>query len=1020
VRKRGLKIFLIIYILIVCITTVTAQRQTGSIKGKITDTEGFPLPGAFVYISSPALQGFQTYVTSDTGRIKFHGLPSGRYKIKVEMPGFKTVNIENIVVRVGLAVTLYIAMEMSTVEEEITLHFPSPTADLQSTKIAIITEQDLIKNIPFARDINDIVNSASGVIQEEIPFRPTSMVHGSTTRANIFALDGVIMNDPMGMHLPTNINFDVLEEIELETAAHPAGVGNIDGGYINVVTKSGGNDSSGELFFYYSNDSLASTLRSEEELGRLEVAPPPLDKSLWDFSLSLAGALMEDRVWFFGNGRFISQSRTTSFVPWTDPLGKKHEEFEWENKEMMGFFKLTTQPTSKIKVTGTFHFTDLYRPFHASSLEWNLPPEATRILDHGKNIVASGKLSYTVNQNTFVDLKAGYLRNRLPLFLNDEEKNNPQYFDEATGYLWGSARFNEIQLQNRFQGCAYLRRFQDNFFGHHELEAGAEYEDISGEWSAWKEDNLLIHYYFGSPYFFGLHQSPVTGNTVGKGKIRFYLASKEEEGLIQKNEIKRLSFFAQDSVTIGDRLTLNLGIRFDRSSAFQPPFLKDESGNPVALKLGEELIEPTANVNPFSRNEVPEWKELMIWNSWSPRLGMILDLFGHGKSIFKISFSRYSEYMMLQYVSPLHPFYFSRSHQFFWYDENMDGNVDANDTFALYPEDYRLYDVDYYKKRIAPDINSPYTNEFTVGFQQEVFPDFSFRVSYIYKKKENIFENVLYDPELDQDWYTIDQEAEKWWIPFKTTVPGVDEYLDTPVTVYFWSKDSPLLFDRVRNVPELERKYQALEVAFKKRMSHNWQMNGSLVLSRAKGNIGLSYGASSGYSAGADSPNYFVNLTEASRLDFERSLLIKLMGTYRFPFDILMSFYYAHMSGTPWARRVTIVPPPSWIQKENAFQNYVNVFLEEPGTRRNLAYDNLNIRIEKEFVLRKFGRFSAYIDIINVLGNKYNIIDENDGGYWLPQDENTDQGTRVLSPTYKKIIALSGVRIIRLSLRFMF
>lgn len=1019
-RKRDLKIFLILSLLIVCITTVSAQRQTGSIKGKITDTEGFPLPGAFVYISSPALQGFQTYVTSDTGRIKFHGLSSGLYKIKVEMPGFKTVNIEHVVVRVGMTVTLFIPLEMSTVEEEITLKLPSPTANLQSAKIAITTEQTLIRNIPFARDINDIVNSASGIISEDTPFPPTSIVHGSTARANIYAIDGIIMNDPSGMHLSASINFDTLEEIEMETAAHPASVGNTDGGYINIVTKSGGNDSYGELFLYHSNDNLASTLISEEELDRLEIASPPLDTRLWDLSLSLAGVLMEDRAWFFGNGRFISQFRTTSFLPWTDPLGKNHEEFEWENREIMSFFKLTTRPISNLSVTANFHFTDVYRPFHSSSFGWNLPAESSRILDHGKNIVASGKLSYTINQNTFVDLKAGFFRNKLPLILNDAEKNNPQYFDEATGYRWGSARFNEIQLQNRFQACAYIRRFQDNFFGHHELEAGAEYENISGEWSVWKEDNLFIHYYFGSPYFYGLDDSPLTGNAVGKGKIRFYLASKEEEGLIQKNEIRRLSFFAQDSVTIGDILTLNLGIRFDRSSAFQLPFIKAESGNPLALKLGEELIEPLVNTNPYSVNNIPEWNEFMVWNSWSPRLGMILDLFGHGKSVFKASFSRYSEYMMLQYFSPLNPFYYNRSHQFFWYDENMDGNVDANDTFALYPEDYRLYDAEHYEKRIAPDINAPYTNEFTVGFQQELFPDFSFRVSYIYKKKNNIFENVLYDPDLDQDWYTIDLDTENLWIPFRTTVPGIGDYSDTPITVYFWSNDAPPLFDRVMNVPELERNYQALEVVFKKRMSHNWQMNGSLVLSRAKGNIGLGYGASSGFTAAANSPNYFVNLSEASRLDFERSLLIKLMGTYRFPLDIFLSFYYTHLSGTPWARRVTIVPPSSWLQKENAFQTYASVFLEEPGSRKNQAFDAFDIRIEKELVLKKFGRLSAYVDIINVLGSKYKILDENDGGYWFPQAEDTDQGQRVLSPTYDEIVSLVGARVVRLSLRFMF
>lgn len=1018
--KKLFKIFLIIYLPIVCMTQVMAQRQTGSIKGKITDTEGFPLPGAFVYISSPALQGFKTYVTTDTGRIKFHGLPPGQYNIKVEMPGFKTVNIENIIVRVGMAVTLYISLEMSTVEEEITLKIPAPTLDLQSSKITVITEQDLIRNIPFARDLHDILNSTAGVIPEDVPFRQTSMFHGSTARANIFALEGVTMNDPAGMHLSSNINFDVVEEIELETAAHPAGVGPIDGGYINIVTKSSGNESSGEAFLYFSNEKMASTLRTEEELSSMQVSPPTMDKSLWDFSLSLASVLLEDRSWFFGNVRLISQFQTTSFTPWTDPLGKKHEEFEWENKEKMAFVKLTSQITSKIKLTGMLNYTDLYRPIHASFLDWNLPSEATHILDHGKNLVAGGTLCYTVNQNTFVDLKAGYFRNRLPLLLNEEGKSNPQYFDEATGYLWGSARFNENQLQQRFQASTYIRRFQDSFFGHHELEAGAEYEYIYGEWSVWKEDNLLTYYYSGSPYFFGLDDSPVSGNTVGKGKIRFYVASKEEEGLIQKNEIRRLGVFLQDSVTFGDRLTLNLGVRFDRSDVIQQPFIKEESGHPVSQKLGEELIKPIANVNPFAKNDAPEWRDLMVWNSWSPRLGIIIDIFGNGNSIFKISYSRYSEYLMLQYITELNPFYFNRSHQFFWYDENMDGQVDTDDTYTPYLEDYRLYEKEYYEKRIAPDIGSPYTNEFTIGIQQELFADFSFRVNYIYKKKENIYENVLYDPELDLDWYTIDLDTEKRWIPFNTTVPGVDDYTDSPVIVYFLSKNAPLFFDRVINVPELKRGYEALEVSFKKRMSNNWQLNGSLVLSRAKGNIGLGYESSSGFSAAADSPNYFINLIEESRLDFERTLLIKLLGTYKFPYDFYLSFFYTHMSGTPWARRVTIIPPPSWTQQKNASQTYVNVFLEEPGTRRNKAFDNLNIRIEKEFMLGKFGKLGAYIDVINALGNKYDIIDENDGGYWFPADEKTDQGIRVFSPTYKKIVSLSGVRAVRLSLRFSF
>jgi len=832
----------------------------------------------------------------------------------------------------------------------------------------------------------------------------------------------VNMNDPVGMHLLTNINFDVIEEVELETAAHPVEAGHADGGYINIVTKSGRNKITGGAILYYGSDKAASNLWPEEELSTMGVSSPSMDKSLWDFSLSLGGAFLQDRLWFFGNTRLITQKRTTPFIPWTDPQGKKHEEYTWGNKEIMGFFKLTGQFSPQLKIAGMFNYVNRYRPAHESPLGWNLTEEATRIWDHEKNYTLNGMINYFIDQHTFVDLRVDYLDHKLPLLLNEQGRGNPQYFNEGTNHAWGSARFNETQQRRRFQAGAYLTRFQDNFLGgNHELKLGAEYEYTYGEWSTWKEDNLLIDYYYGSPYYFGLSQSPATGNTVGKGKVYFYITGQEEGVLNPKFELRRFGFYIQDSATIASRLTLSLGLRFDRSTSSLLSHVKEASGNPGSLnKIGEELIEPLYGVNPYDKNEVPEWKDLLTWNTLSPRIGLSFDIYGNGKTVFKTSYSRYTEYLMLQYIYPLNPFYSGRFHQFFWYDENMDENVDLDDTYTLFPEDYRLYTEEYYKTRIAPDIKSPYLDEFTIGVQQELFKDFSVRINGIYKNKSNILENVRYAPDLNREWYTIEEDTEGWWIPFNTTVPGVDDYSDTPVTVYFWSKDAPPAFDRIKNVPELKRKYQALEFVLKKRMSNNWQLYGSVILSKATGNIGLGYAASSGFSGAGESPNYFVNFLENSRLDFDRPLVIKLMGTCRFPYDFFLSFFYTHMSGTPWARSVTIYPPSSWLEEENAYGNYVNVLLEEPGTRRNKAYDNLNLRIEKEFKLKDFGRISVYADILNALGNKYRSITQNDGGFWFPSGENTTEGTRVLSSNYKKITSVTGVRTFRLSLHLNF
>jgi hypothetical protein len=942
-----------------------------------------------------------------------------------EKPEFKTVNVEDIIVRVGKTVNLDITLEATLIEEEITSNIPSPTLDEESTKNSVNIDRDLLNNIPFARNVHEIINSAAGVTQYSVPNQKASSVHGSTVRANIYTLDGIIMNDPSGMHLLANINFDIIEEVELETAAHPAQVRFTEGGYINVVAKSGGNRFRGDINLYYSDEKLGSTLWSEEEISETGASPPPLDRYLEDISFSLGGALLEDKVWFFANSRFISLSRTTDFIPWTDPQGNNHKEFSWQGNEKMGFFKLTGQFIPQLKVTGMFNYFERYRSASDSPLSWNLPKEATQILDHEDNLTASGTLSYIFDQNTFGDLKVGYIEHSLPLRLARKWRDNPQYFNEGTGHFWGSAGFNETQLKKRFQVGAYLTRFQESFFGDHEFKSGVEYEFASGEWTTWKTDNLLQHYFYGNPYYFdpnyfGQAVSPVTGNPVDKGKVSFSIAGKAEGGSSQ-NELSRLSLFAQDSVSFGRRLTLFLGLKFDRSSTKLLSSQKRESGNPVSLKIGEELIEPLYGVNPYSTNIVPEWQNTVVWNALSPRFGLSLDILGNGKHLIKASFSRYTEYLMLDYLGALNPFYAHRSHQFYWFDENMDGIVDVDDTYTLYPEDLRSFSEEDYKKKIASDIKPPYTDEFTIGLHQELFKDFSIRINYIHKTKRNIIENVLYDPDSDKDWYTIAQDTQGWWIPFETIVPEVDDFPDTQVSAYYRSSNTPVLFYQVKNVPELKRKYQALEIAFQKRMLNNLQLNGSLVISKTTGNIGLNYDASSGFSRAADNPNFLlVNLPEDSSLDFDRPLVLKLMGTYKLPYDFFASCYYTYMSGTPLPRSVTIIPPASWVQGNNAYNEPATVLLEKPGTRRAEPYHNLDLRIEKEFRFGSSGKISIYVDILNALGKKYSFISKNDGGFWFPDAENTTQGTRVLSENYKKITSLSGTRMIRLGLNLRF
>ena len=1026
--KKILKILFVLSLSIGLATATLAQQQTGSIRGTITDTEGNVLPGVTVTASSKVLMGIQTYVTTDTGTFRFPALPPGTYTISAEMPGFKTVKRENIIVRVGMVVTVDITMEMTTLEEEVTVTAASPVVDVEQSKVTVVMDKDLLRNIPMARDLYDIVNSAPGAISEGMTYRRTSSIHGATVRDNTYAFDGVNMNDPVVMYPLTNINFDVMDEVEMVTAGHPASVGYTSGAYINVVTRSGGNNFSGGAVLYYTNDSLAQHLWTDEQAQALGVSKPGVDKSWIDGSFTLGGPIMTDRIWFFSNARYIKQEQSTNFKEFTDILGVHHGPYDWSHKEIMGFIKLTSQVTSNIKFMGMFNYVDRYRPMYEEPGAYTVF-QATRIWDHEKDYTGTGVINYILNQNTFFDIRAGYVHRWFPIPLQEEARGLPWINDYAEP--WGgitTARFNETYLRKRFQTGAYFTRFQDNFLGgNHEFKGGVEFEDAYGDWDWWRKDNLIWYWYNG-PYYYGTTtHNGVSG--VGKGRIYFYICGSDKGSTKIIDKARRIGAYIQDSATFADRLTVNIGLRFDRSWGWKPAVTKAAGGNPMSVWIGENYIRPfTAalypdrypdGINPYEEMTAPEWKDIMIWNAFSPRIGLTYDLFGNGKTALKASYSRYSQYMMLQYFSVLHPFY-PRSFRFYWYDMNFNGEIDTGDDFTVYPYDFRVMDPAFAKNKLDPDTSSPMVDEFTAGVWHELFKNFSVGVNFIYKNWLNIFEDVRYAPDTAEYWYHIDQPAAKnYWIPFNAIVPGADDYEDTPVTFYVMSNDAPETFYQAHNAPELKRKYWALEFIFKKRMSNGWQLNGSVVYSKAYGNIGGWYGESWGWSGAGDSPNSFVNSYGLTSVD--RPLQIKLMGTAQLPYRIFLSAYYRFFSGSPWVREGYIVPPSSWCAEHNAYQDYYWVNIESRETpRRNRSVNYLDLRLEKEFRLGSFGRLGVYVDALNVLGFSNVNVGRNDVYIYYPVAENDSSGSVTLSSGYKVVSSVSGVRTIKASIRFSF
>jgi hypothetical protein len=998
-----------------------ASAPLAGLKGRIVDDKGAPLLGAYLYVSSPETLGLANFITPKSGRYNIMGLVPGTYKIVVEAPGFKTMTVEGIVIHSGMTVTVDFKMQLTDIEEEPVSVRPGSGLDRDSARDAAVIDKDLISRLPLARDFTAILGLVPGLLFEvDSPGLPAS-VQGAPAFANILVQDGVIATHPVNAKEMGRINIDLIDEVVVETAAHPAATGPAQGAYLNVVFRPGSASAALDLAYGVSGKGLVDSLWTEDELAEMETAAPTTLRREHDLSLSLSAPVLEDIAWFFGNLRFKTQGSRAPFRYWTDPLGVRHFVYDYSERDLAGMFKLSMSVVEKVKGVLEFGWSGVREPVFGQDIQPLRPEAATRKLDGDGVFYARAGGAYILNQAMRVDLSVGYMKHHTSLLLNDLASAKPQYIDVITGRTWGSGTLNDQESASRMKVGVSVTRYQGSFLGmSHQLSLGGEYETTVAKTSTWKADNLIQYYADGSPYTYGLTTSPTSGDEVGWGLLGFYIAPGAQDSMSLQRELKRIGAYAQDTMKLFGRVSLSAGLRFDRSEARFATATKGSSGNSLSVTLGNSLIDPLMGYNPFSAVNLPAWDKSIVWNTLSPRVGLVFDILGRGWTLFKASWARMPEYLGLGYSENLAQFDPRAAHSFLWIDESADGEAGEDDFYSLISYDFRVYKTEYYRQAVDPDLSAPVIEEWTAGLEQQICRDFTLSARYIERRHSNIVGHMLYDPSTQVSWARLEDSPEGWWIPFSTVVPGGTGYPETAATIYLPSATAPDFFERIENVPELEAKYRSLEITVRKRMAHNWQLFGSLSWNRSTGTTTLASPYSAGYRSVLLTPNSFINVAATDRLLQDRPLVARLGGTVRFRGNVFASFLLKAQSGAPWGRTVTIIPPAGWAQANGARIMPVEIYLESPGARRFGSWKDLDIRLEKEFLKSGRRRFGISLDVLNLLGDKYRTLDLNDGGTWRPDDEGASTGTRTLSGTYDTYTPRWGSRVVRININLGF
>jgi len=167
----------------------SAQETTGSISGRVVDTQGLGVPGVNVTVTGP--QGARSFVTDSDGNFRGPYLTPGTYVVRAELQGFKTVEQKNVNISLGQTVDLNLRMEVGGLTETVEVSGASPIIDTTRTTIGGTVDSEMLQNLPVGRRFSDTLYIVPGVSSSGAAGSANPSVSGGSGLENTYVVDGV-------------------------------------------------------------------------------------------------------------------------------------------------------------------------------------------------------------------------------------------------------------------------------------------------------------------------------------------------------------------------------------------------------------------------------------------------------------------------------------------------------------------------------------------------------------------------------------------------------------------------------------------------------------------------------------------------------------------------------------------------------------------------------------------------------------------------------------------------------------
>jgi outer membrane receptor protein involved in Fe transport len=506
--------------LLVAAIPLAAQTVTGAVEGVVKDEQGGALPGVNVTLTGK--RGSQSGVTDSSGSYRFGGVDPGTYTLTAALSGFRTRRQENVVVNIGRATSINIALRIAGVEETVEVVGESPVVNPASSATDNSLSQDMLFNLPI-RPTNaavSLLNYLPGVVDG-------SAYGADSDTANGLLIDGVDTRDPEGGSAWSFFNYNIVDEVQVSGLGAPAEFGAFQGAVVNTITKSGGNNYSALFDLYYTRENFQSDNISQSIIdANPSLALPDKNRKRIDMTAQFGGPIVKDKLFFFLSGEHFHWDR--------DPSGPNTLQDEKSDRLNL---KLNYQPNSNDSFMGMLQYDNYNRIGRCGVPDGVCTFDLTNREDAPEWVWAL-QWRHLFGPKTFLEVKYNGWTGFYDL---NPEVNAPGIYDGSTGLYSQSQGWYYYADRKRNQVNTSLSHYAEGF-GKHDLKFGVEIE----------RSKVRSRYgYVGMEYYDYTSYYP----------SRQYLAYTYSYDNGGSN--KRESVFAQDAWHVNDRLTINAGVRFD-------------------------------------------------------------------------------------------------------------------------------------------------------------------------------------------------------------------------------------------------------------------------------------------------------------------------------------------------------------------------------------------------------------------------------------------------------------------------